>query len=302
MLAGFQQADIDVGEAVIRTRHGGNGPPVLLLHGIPETHLMWRDIAPRLSQDFTVVATDLRGYGDSSKPPSTPDHSPYSKRAMARDQIEVMRRLGFEQFFLVGHDRGARVAYRLALDHPGRVLKLAVLDIVPTGDALRRVDSSLALAYWIWFLLAQPHDVPERIVGACPRVFLDYMLDHWSGKAVRFSEELRREYLRSFSRPETIHAICEEYRASSTLDRAHDEADRGRRFIECPVLALWSREGFLETWADVPATWREWAHDVRGRAVDCGHFLAEEAPEEIASELLAFMGASRNTSASHASR
>jgi haloacetate dehalogenase len=289
MFEGFRHANIDTGEAVIRVCHGGSGPPVLLLHGIPETHVMWHKVAPRLSRDFTVVMTDLRGYGDSSKPPSTADHAPYSKRAMARDQVAVMRSLGFEKFFLVGHDRGARCAYRLALDHPERVLKLAVLDIVPTGDAFRRADSQLALACWIWFLLAQPHDVPERIVGANPALFLDYMLDHWSGNANCFGPEVRREYLRSFARPETIHAICEEYRASSTLDCAHDEADRGLRFIQCPVLALWSRAGFLETWTDVLATWREWAGDVRGRALDCGHFLAEEAPEETATELRAFM-------------
>jgi haloacetate dehalogenase len=289
MLEGFLQADVDTGDAVIRVWRGGRGPPVLLLHGIPETHLMWRSVAPRLSRGFTVVATDLRGYGDSSKPPSTPDHSPYSKRAMARDQVEVMHKLGFERFFIVGHDRGARCAYRLALDHPERVLKLAVLDIVPTGEVFRHADARLALAYWIWFLLAQPHDVPERIVGANPRVFLDYMLNHWSGNASCFSDELRSEYLRSFSRPETIHAICEEYRASSTLDRAHDDADRGCRFITCPTLVLWSRGGFLDTWNDVLATWREWAHDVRGRALDCGHFIAEEAPEKTVSELRSFL-------------
>ena len=289
MFEGFRHADIGTGEAVIRVRHGGSGPPILLLHGIPETHVMWHKVAPRLAQDFTVVVTDLRGYGDSSKPPSDPEHAPYSKRAMARDQVAVMRKLGFEKFFLVGHDRGARCAYRLALDHPERVLKLAVLDIVPTGDAFRRTDSRLALAYWLWFFLAQPHDVPERIVGANPGLFLDYMLDHWSGDASCFGKELRSEYLRSFSRPETIHAICEEYRAASTLDRAHDEADRGRRFIQCPVLALWSRDGFLATSGDVLATWRERARDVRGRAIDCGHFLAEEAPEETASEILGFM-------------
>jgi haloacetate dehalogenase len=289
MFEGFKHTRIDTGEAVIHVCYGGAGPPVLLLHGIPQTHVMWRKVAPSLARDFTVVATDLRGYGDSSKPQSTPDHAPYSKRAMARDQVEVMRRLGFERFFLAGHDRGARCAYRLALDHPERVLKLAVLDIVPTGDAFRRTDARLALAYWIWFLLAQPQDVPERIVGLNPRFFLDYMLDHWSSNASCFSEDLRTEYLRSFCRRETIHAICEEYRASSTLDREHDEADRGRRRIMCPVLALWSRQGFLETWDDVLATWREWAYDVRGRAIDCGHFLAEEAPEETIRELRAFM-------------
>lgn len=291
MFEGFKHASIDVGEAVINVRYGGVGPPVLLLHGIPETHLMWHKVAMRLAPEFTVVAADLRGYGDSSKPPSTPDHTPYSKRAMARDQVEVMRRLGFERFFLVGHDRGARCAYRLALDHPEHVMKLAVLDIVPTGEALRRADAKLALEYWVWFLLAQPHDVPERIIGANPRLFLDYMLDHWSANANCFSEDLRAEYLRCFSNAETIHAICEEYRASVTLDREHDEADRGRRRITCPVLALWSRQGFLETYNDVLAIWREWADDVRGHALDCGHFLPEEAPEETIQELRAFLSA-----------
>jgi pimeloyl-ACP methyl ester carboxylesterase len=185
MFEGFEQTMIDTGEAVIRVRHGGNGPPALLLHGIPQTHVMWHKIAPHLARDFTVVATDLRGYGDSSKPPSTPDHAPYSKRAMARDQIEVMRQLGFDRFFVAGHDRGARCAYRMALDHPERVLKLALLDIVPTGEVFRRVDMKLGLAFWVWFLLAQPYDLPERVVGADPQLFLDYMLDHWSGARVR---------------------------------------------------------------------------------------------------------------------
>jgi haloacetate dehalogenase len=219
---------IDTGEAVIRVRRGGHGLPVLLLHGIPQTHVMWHRIAPRLAQDFTVVAADLRGYGDSSKPPTTPDHAPYSKRAMARDQVEVMRQLGFDRFFVVGHDRGGRCAYRLALDHPQRVLKLAVLDIVPTGEAFRRADMAFGLAFWVWFFLAQPYDLPERVVGADPHMFLDYMLDGWSGSADAFPAEVRAEYARTFRDPTTLHAICEEYRAATTLDYQHDEADRGR--------------------------------------------------------------------------
>jgi haloacetate dehalogenase len=288
MFEGFEQAMIDTGEAVIRVRHGGNGRPVLLLHGIPQTHIMWHKIAPRLAQDFTVVAVDLRGYGDSSKPPTTPDHAPYSKRAMARDQVEVMRQLGFERFFVVGHDRGGRCAYRMALDHPQRVLKLAVLDIVPTGKAFRRADMAFGLAFWVWFFLAQPYDLPERVLGAAPHMFLDYMLDGWSGVAGSFSQEVRAEYARSFHDPKTLHAIREEYRAATTLDYQHDEADRGRRRITCPVLALWSRQGVLQAWYDVLAVWRDWADDVRGRAVDCGHFLAEEAPDETYTELSAF--------------
>src|SRR5688572_1581401 len=170
MFEGFDQADIDTGEAVIRVRTGGMGPPILLLHGIPETHVMWHEVAPRLARDFTVVAADLRGYGDSSKPPSAPDHAPYSKRAMARDQVEVMRLLGFDEFFVAGHDRGARCAYRMALDHPRRVRKLAVPDIVPTGEAFRRANKEFALAYWIWLFLAQPADFPERVIGNDPQL------------------------------------------------------------------------------------------------------------------------------------
>ena len=288
MFEGFKQSMINTGEAAIRVRHGGKGPPLLLLHGIPQTHVMWHRIAPRLAQDFTVVAADLRGYGESSKPPTTPDHAPYSKRAMARDQVEVMRQLGFDRFFVAGHDRGGRCAYRMALDHPQRVLKLAVLDIIPTGEAFRRADMAFALAYWVWFFLAQPLDLPERIVGADPQTFLDYMLDAWSGTANAFPEEARVEYARSFRDPRTLHAICEEYRAATTLDHEHDEADRGRRRIRCPVLALWSRQGPMQGRYDVLAVWRDWADDVRGRALDCGHFLPEEAPDETYRELYSF--------------
>ena len=289
MFEGFEQKTIDTGEALIRVRKGGSGPAVLLLHGIPETHLMWHKVAPRLARDFTVVAADLRGYGDSSKPPTAFDHAPYSKRAMARDQVELMRQQGFDRFFVAGHDRGARCAYRLALDHPHAVLKLAVLDIVPTGDVFRRADMTLGLAFWVWFFLAQPYDLPERVIGRDPQLFLDYMLDSWSEVPGSFPDEVRAEYGRAFRNPETLHAICEEYRAASTLDYEHDEADRGRRRISCPVLALWSRRGFLQTWEDVLAVWREWADDVRGRAIDCGHFLPEEAPDETFTELHMFL-------------
>jgi haloacetate dehalogenase len=289
MFENLSDSMLDTGEAVIRARHGGNGPPVLLLHGIPETHVMWHRIAPRLVADFTVVATDLRGYGDSSKPASTSDHAPYSKRAMARDQVEVMRQLGFDRFSVVGHDRGARCAYRLALDHPQSVSKLAVLDIVPTGDALNRADAKLAHAYWIWFFLSQPHDLPERVLGTHAKLFLDYMLDNWSTTPNVFPTDVRAEYLRTFSDPETEHAMCEEYRAATTLDYEHDEADRGRRRITCPVLALWSLQGSLTRWYDVLDVWRGWADDVRGRGLECGHFLAEEAPDETYQELYTFL-------------
>ncbi len=285
---GFQAAMIDTGEATIRVRHGGSGQPLLLLHGIPETHLMWHKIAPRLAQDFAVVVTDLRGYGESSKPPSTSDHVPYTKRAMARDQVAVMRHLGHDRFAVAGHDRGARVAYRMALDHPERVQKLAVLDIVPTGEAFRRTDKEMADGFWVWFFLAQPDGLPEHVVGNDPKYFLDHMLDTWSTVPASFPLPVREAYLRNFSDPETLHAICEEYRAAITLDYQLDEADRGTRRITSPLLALWSSEGAVQHRYDAMAVWRAWADDVQGRALDCGHFLPEEAPEETYAALRAF--------------
>lgn len=276
MFEGFELTMIDTGNAVIRVRHGGSGPPLLLLHGHPQTHVMWHKIAPRLARNFTVVAADLTGYGDSSKPPTTLDHAPYSKRAMARDQVAVMRHLGFEQFFVAGHDRGGRCAYRMALDHPERVRKLAVLDIIPTGEAFRRADMQFGLEFWMWFFLAQPAPLPERLIGADPDIFYLRLLaqarDHMPPDALE-------DYLRCVRNPETIHAMCEDYRAAATLDFAYDEADRGTRRIACPVLALWSRDVLAE-WYDVLAIWRDWADDVRGQALDCGHYLAEETPDE----------------------
>ena len=282
MFEGFELSKIDTGEAVIHVRHGGKGPPLLLLHGHPQTHVMWHRVAPDLAQHYTVVAPDLRGYGDSSKPPTTPDHEPYSKRAMARDQIAIMRELGFESFNVAGHDRGARVAYRLALDHPERVLKLAVLDIVPTGEAYRRANMAFGLGYFHWFFLAQPYDFPERIISENPDNY------YFRTTRDRFDPQALAEYLRCVHNPETIHAICEDYRAGATYDFALDEADRGKNRIQCPVLALWGGRHKLNEWYDVLAIWRDWANDVRGRALDCGHYLAEEAPDETLAELTAF--------------
>lgn len=282
MFEGFELSFIDTGEATIRVRHGGNGPPLLLLHGHPQTHVMWHKVAPRLAQHFTVVAADLRGYGQSSKPTTTTDHEPYSKRAMARDQVEVMRQLGFEQFYVAGHDRGGRCAYRMALDHPDRILKLAVLDIIPTGEAFRRTNMAFGLGFWHWFFLAQPFDVPERMIGANPRNY------YYHQPQAFFDPDALADYLDCVSKPETIHAMCEDYRAGAAFDFELDEADRGVRRIQCPVLALWSGQDELEQWYDVLAIWRDWADDVQGRALNCGHYLAEESPDETYTELLRF--------------
>jgi haloacetate dehalogenase len=282
MFEGFELTTIDTDEAQIRVRHGGSGPPLLLLHGNPQTHVMWHKIAPRLAREFTVVAPDLRGYGDSSKPPNSPDHAAYSKRAMARDQVEVMRQLGFEQFFLAGHDRGARCAYRLALDHAERVRKLAVLDIIPTYETYRRADMQFGLRTWHWFFLAQPADFPERAISRAPDVFFERRpTTYWT-------DEARADYWRCYQNPETIRAICEDYRAGASIDFQLDKADLGTRKITCPLLVLWGTQSWFNMGWDFLAIWREWADDVRGRGIDSGHFLAEEVPDETYEELRAF--------------
>ena len=285
MFEGFRTEMVDVEGARIKARVGGSGPPLLLLHGNPQTHAMWHLVAPGLAEDFTVVATDLRGYGDSSKPETDEYHGPYSKRAMALDQVSVMRHFGFENFDLCGHDRGGRVGYRMALDHPGVVTKLAVLDIVPTWEAFSRADMSFGMGYWHWFFLAQPYDLPERLLAADPENTL------FRNGVEAFAPEALQEYKRCLRDPETIHAICEDYRAAAAIDFVHDAEDReaGRR-ITCPLLALWGSRGNLEEWYDVPEVWRAWADDVQGRGLDSGHYVPEEAPEETLSELRAFFG------------
>jgi haloacetate dehalogenase len=286
---GFREFDIGTAGTTIHGRRAGDGPPVLMLHGIPETHLMWHRVVPQLTGRFTIVATDLRGFGDSGTPPSTPDHAPYSMREIARDQIEVMKALGYDRFSVVGHDRGARCAYRMALDHPDVVTRLAVLDIVPTDDVFRRADAELAFAFWVWSFLAAPEPVPEQLIARAPDVLVNHMLDSWSEVDDAFPADVRAEYIAKFSAPETIHAICEEYRAAATLDRQHDEADRGRRRVVCPTLVLWSHVSAVASWSQPLEVWKTWAHDVRGGPVSAGHFLPEEAPYDITRHLLGFL-------------
>src|SRR5512139_1821286 len=294
MFGGFVLEHIDADGIPIRTRHrvAAGKPPLLLLHGNPQTHFMWHLVAPRLAERFSVVATDLTGYGESGKPATAPDHAPYSKRAMARTQTAVMRRLGFERFCVAGHDRGGRVAYRMALDQPERVARLAVLDIVPTWEAYRRADMAFGMSYFHWFFLSQPFDLPERLIAADPEFYWRRHTSREPKGPDFFAADALSDYLRCFCEPATIHAVCEDYRAAASIDMEHDEADRraGRR-IEPPLLALWGRRGRREAWYDVLAIWREWARDVRGRALDCGHYLPEERPDEVAAALEAFFSA-----------
>jgi haloacetate dehalogenase len=229
MFEGFSSVVIDVGETTIFLRRTGQGPPLLLLHGFPETHLMWHRVAPALARDFTVICPDLRGYGLSGKPPSTPDHAPYAKQAMARDMITMMERQGFRRFALAGHDRGGRVAYRLAIDHPDRVDRLAVLDIIPTGEFLARTSVSSALTFWPWSLLSQPEPLPERLILADPAAVVDDALAQWGSDPACFPAQLRAAYVAALGDPATVHAVCEEYRASVTLDDAMDRGRSGAR-------------------------------------------------------------------------
>ena len=288
MLDGFEQTRIATTGAEINLRKAGQGPPLLMLHGYPQTQIMWHRIAPALAERFTVVLTDLRGYGDSAKPPGGDNHEAYSKRAMAQDQAEVMTALGFESFAVVGHDRGARVGHRLALDHPERVSKLAVLDIAPTLAMYERTDMAFASAYYHWFFLIQPYDLPERLIGADPDFYLEKKIGKWSKSAGCFDPAAVAEYKRCFRDPATIHATCEDYRAAAGIDLAHDRADLDRR-LACPLLALWGAKGVIERQYPVLEIWRERAGSVTGKALPCGHFLAEEAPEETLAELLQFL-------------
>lgn len=286
---GFESRRIETDDVTINLVTAGRGPAVLLLHGYPQSHLMWRHVAPRLAERFTVVAADLRGYGDSGKPESDPRHETYCKRRNARDQVAVMRALGHDRFHVVGHDRGGRVGHRLALDHPDRVESLSVLDIAPTHKMYLEADRAMATAYWHWFFLIQPDDLPERWIGSDPAHYLNRTFGGLDAGAEAFPPEVVAEYLRCFSDPATIHASCEDYRAGASIDLEHDEEDLDRK-IACPVLALWGEASFVGGHYDVVAAWKERAVNVTGRGLPGGHWLPETAPEETHEALAAFLG------------
>jgi haloacetate dehalogenase len=289
LFPGFTHRRIRTSGATINLEVGGNGQPVLLLHGYPQTHAMWHKVAPALARDYTVVCADLRGYGDSSKPKGVPGHANYAKRAMALDMVEVMETLGFPRFHAVGHDRGARVAHRMARDHGRRVQSLTVLDISPTLKMYQSTDMRFAKAYYHWFFLIQKAPLPERMLAGQVPWYILRRLGRGPSGVKHFEKRAIAEYVRAFKDPRTIHATCEDYRAAATIDLVHDRKDF-RKKLQMPVLALWGKHGVIEALFNCLADWREVAADVRGRALQCGHFIPEEKPKELLAELRRFLG------------
>ncbi len=284
MFEGFTRQRIDADGCGINAMVGGSGPPVLLVHGYPQTHAMWHLVAPVLAERFTVVAPDLRGYGASDKPPAGNDYAGYSKRTMAADLVVVMERLGFDRFAVVGHDRGARVSYRMALDHPASVARLVTLDIVPTLDTFEATAGLAGRGLWHWYFLAHPPPLPERLIVAERELFLETVLVDWAGSRSAITPEAYAAYLEAWT-DETIRATCDDYRAGARIDVAHDTADReAGTTIDCPMLALWG--GITR---DLLPTWRRWATDVTGHGIDCGHFMAEEAPSDVLATVVPFL-------------
>lgn len=289
MFPGFRRFDINCGEAVIHGVTGGSGPPLLLLHGYPQTHAMWHKVAPELARRYTLVIADLRGYGASSKPASTADHRNYSKRAMAADMAKLMTALGHDKFLVAGHDRGGRVAHRMALDYADRIQKLAVLDIAPTREMYANTTEKFARAYWHWFFLIQQAPLPEQMISGNADDFWRQKCGAGSAGLAPFTADALNHYLAAFRNPETIRATCEDYRAAGGIDIRHDNEDGGKR-VSCPLLALWGVEGVIESCFDCLALWRLRADNVQGEALPGGHYLAEELPELVSERLTAFFG------------
>jgi haloacetate dehalogenase len=287
LFPGFESRKVQTSGATIHTLRGGSGPPLLLLHGYPQTHAEWHKITPELAKHFTVVLTDLRGYGESSKPPDGENHAGYSKRAMALDQIEVMSALGYDRFAVVGHDRGARVTWRMCVEHPERITRAAVLDIVPLPYSM--VTREFATQYFHWFFLIQPAPFPETLLGNNAEFYLRSRFLRPTGGTNAFTPEAMAEYLRCFKDPATIHATCEDYRAGATIDIEHAAQDGAKR-VTCPLLVLWGERGTMGRLYDVMKIWREHAVNVTGKALPAGHFLPEEIPSETLAALLGFFG------------
>ncbi len=291
MFEGFSLETRGANGQRLRLRRGGEGPPLLLLHGNPQTHAMWHRVAPALARRFTVVAPDIRGYGLSSKPSFSADHAAYAKREMAADMLALMQSFGFDRFQVVSHDRGARVAHRLALDAPDAVERLCVMDIIPTLEHFERTDMAFAMGYYHWFWLAQPHDRPERTILRDVEDWFDIQTGREPKDRDFFHPEARADYLAALREPGTVAAICEDYRAASSVDLDHDRASRAAgEKIRCPLLALWGAKGLVHKWYDVLGVWRAYAAaEVTGAAVNSGHYLPEEAPDEVLAHLDRFL-------------
>ena len=293
LFPGFEERRVDVGDGIeIAATIGGSGPPLLLLHGHPQTRAIWHKVAPTLAQHYTLVAADIRGYGDSSKPAGLPDHANYAKRAMAQDQVTLMRTLGFERFLVLAHDRGARVAHRLAMDHPQAVRRLVTLDIAPTLAMYEQTNEAFARAYWHWFFLIQPAPLPERLIEADPARYITDLMGKRSAGLAPFDPRALAEYQRCIALPGAAHATCEDYRAAATIDLEHDRADReaGRK-LTMPLLALWGEEGVVHRCFQPLVEWHRVAVDVQGGPLPCGHYIAEEAPEALLARVMPFLAA-----------
>jgi len=283
----FKNEKILVEEKIfINVTHGGKGKPLLLIHGYPQTHIMWYKVVEKLSKEYYIICPDLRGYGDSSKPKGDEEHLTYSKKSMAKDMITLMQKLGFDKFFVAGHDRGARVTHRMCLDYPNNILKACVMDITPTYHMFKNTNQAFASGYYHWFFLIQPDFLPETMIGNNPRYYLEEKLKRWSAKGSIFDKEAVDEYVRCFDK-DSIHATCEDYRAGASIDMSDDEKDRNRK-ISTPLLVLWGEKGFVNRTYDVLNVWKEYALDLSGEALDCGHFLPEEKPKEVSQKLKEF--------------
>ncbi len=290
LFPGFESLWIEVNGVKIMARKGGSGRPLLLLHGHPQTHAIWHRVAQQLAASHTVVMTDLRGYGDSSKPQGTPDHLNYSKRVMALDQIEVMRHFGFSEFDVLAHDRGARVAHRLALDHPKAVKRLVLLDIAPTLAMYEKTSNQFARSYWHWFFLIQPAPLPERLIEADPAAYVRDVLGRRSAGLAPFDPRALAEYVRCLELPGTAHGLCEDYRASATIDLVHDQLDIDKKnFLQQPLLVLWGEQGVVNQCFEPLKEWSKLAVNVQGHALPCGHYIPEEAPELLMNQVQSFL-------------